>query len=74
MDVIVCKDFRLASGSYSSQLLLFVVCAVVTERDVLALSKSPFVVQLFYSLQSKLNIFLVSNYFSIVQGWLDIYR
>ncbi|XP_035234136.1 serine/threonine-protein kinase greatwall-like [Stegodyphus dumicola] len=33
---------------------------VLTERDALALSRSPFVVQLFYSLQSKTNIYLVS--------------
>jgi len=41
--------------------LCFQRVAVITERDVLALSKSPFVVQLFYSLQSKHCIFLVSR-------------
>jgi hypothetical protein len=35
---------------------------VVAERDALAVSKSPFVVKLFYSLQSKENIYLVMEY------------
>lgn len=35
---------------------------VVAERDALAVTKSPFVVQLFYSFQSKSNIFLVMEY------------
>jgi len=47
------------------------VVAVVTERDVLALSKSPFVVQLFYSLQSKHSIFLVSD-IVLTCDWLSI--
>ena len=35
---------------------------VVAERDALAVSKSPFVVKLFYSLQSKEQIYLVMEY------------
>lgn len=35
---------------------------VVAERDALAVSKSPFVVKLFYSLQSKDSIYLVMEY------------
>ncbi|XP_034237228.1 serine/threonine-protein kinase greatwall [Thrips palmi] len=35
---------------------------VVTERNALALSKSPFCVQLFYSLQTTSNIYLVMEY------------
>ena len=35
---------------------------VIAERDALAVSKSPFVVKLFYSLQSKEHIFLVMEY------------
>ena len=34
---------------------------VQDERDALALSKSPFVVHLYYSLQSASNIYLVSE-------------
>ena len=47
--------------------------AVITERDVLALSKSPFVVQLFYSLQSKHSIFLVSTNCSCPMLTVSIY-
>ena len=35
---------------------------VITERDALAVSKSPFVVKLFYSLQCKEHIYLVMEY------------
>ena len=35
---------------------------VIAERDALALSKSPFIVRLFYSLQSKSNVYLVMEY------------
>lgn len=35
---------------------------VVAERDALAVSKSPFVVKLFYSLQSKEHVYLVMEY------------
>jgi serine/threonine protein kinase len=35
---------------------------VIAERDALAVSKSPFVVKLFYSLQSKEHIYLVMEY------------
>lgn len=35
---------------------------VVAERDALAISKSPFVVKLFYSLQSKEHVYLVMEY------------
>eukprot|EP00795_Rhopilema_esculentum_P012800 gene12800-3538_t len=35
---------------------------VVAERNALAVTKSPFVVQLFYSFQSKNNLFLVMEY------------
>jgi serine/threonine protein kinase len=35
---------------------------VVAERDALAVSKSPFVVKLFYSLQSKEQIYLIMEY------------
>lgn len=35
---------------------------VIAERDALAVSKSPFVVKLFYSLQSKENIYLIMEY------------
>jgi serine/threonine-protein kinase greatwall len=35
---------------------------VIAERDALAVSKSPFVVKLFYSLQSKENVYLVMEY------------
>lgn len=57
--------FMLMSGHQSPEqwclvAVVFVCIAVVAERDALALSKSPFVVQLFYSLQSKYSIFLVS--------------
>lgn len=34
---------------------------VQAERDALALSKSPFIVHLYYSLQSANNVYLVSN-------------
>lgn len=34
---------------------------VQAERDALALSKSPFIVHLYYSLQSANNIYLVSK-------------
>ena len=44
-------------------ILLFFV--VIAERDALALSKSPFVVHLYYSLQSKQNIYLVSSLFNM---------
>lgn len=35
---------------------------VIAERDALAISKSPFVVKLFYSLQSKEHVYLVMEY------------
>lgn len=35
---------------------------VIAERDALAVSKSPFVVKLFYSLQSKQHVYLVMEY------------
>ena len=35
--------------------------SVVAERDALAISKSPYIVNLFYSFQSKDRIFLVSS-------------
>lgn len=35
---------------------------VIAERDALAVSKSPFVVKLFYSLQSKEKIYLIMEY------------
>ena len=35
---------------------------VIAERDALAVSKSPFVVKLFYSLQSKAHVYLVMEY------------
>lgn len=38
------------------------VSQVVTERNALALSRSPFCVQLFYSLQTTSNIYLVMEY------------
>ena len=47
-------------------MLYFIGDLVVTERDALAVSKSPFVVQLYYSLQSKHSIFLVSNNYCYV--------
>ena len=52
---------RLPVCKVVNECVVFCLCVyeVVTERDVLALSKSPFVVQLFYSLQSKQSIFLV---------------
>lgn len=37
------------------------VAQVVTERNALALSRSPFCVHLYYSLQSVSSIYLVSN-------------
>ncbi|KAK3102989.1 hypothetical protein FSP39_015560 [Pinctada imbricata] len=37
-------------------------CQVIAERDALALSSSPFIVHLYYSLQSENNIFLVMEY------------
>lgn len=36
------------------------VRTVIAERNALALSKSPFVVTIYYSLQSRENIYLVS--------------
>lgn len=38
------------------------VSQVITERNALALSRSPFCVQLFYSLQTSSNIYLVMDY------------
>lgn len=38
------------------------VCQVVTERNALALSQSPFCVTLFYSLQSSTSVYLVMEY------------
>lgn len=38
------------------------VTQVVTERNALALSRSPFCVHLFYSLQSLSSVYLVSNH------------
>ncbi|XP_061178277.1 serine/threonine-protein kinase greatwall-like [Saccostrea echinata] len=38
------------------------VSQVLTERDALALSNSPFIVHLYYSLQSQNNIFLIMEY------------
>ena len=35
---------------------------VIAERDALAVAKSPFVVKLFYSLQSKDSIYLIMEY------------
>ncbi|ESO01110.1 hypothetical protein HELRODRAFT_82333, partial [Helobdella robusta] len=35
---------------------------VTTERDALAISKSPFIVRLYYSLQTKQSIFLIMEY------------
>ncbi|CAL1266255.1 unnamed protein product [Larinioides sclopetarius] len=48
---------------------------VLTERNALALSRSPFVVQLFYSMQSKTSIFLVMEYMigGDVKSLLHIY-
>ncbi|GFT76124.1 hypothetical protein TNCV_3954201 [Trichonephila clavipes] len=48
---------------------------VLTERNALALSRSPFVVQLFYSMQSKNDIFLVMEYMigGDVKSLLHIY-
>ncbi|XP_054707549.1 LOW QUALITY PROTEIN: serine/threonine-protein kinase greatwall-like [Uloborus diversus] len=48
---------------------------VLTERDALAVSRSPFVVQLFYSMQSKNNIYLVMEYMigGDVKSLLHIY-
>ena len=40
--------------------ILLTFLAVVAERDALAISKSPYIVNLFYSFQSKDRIFLVS--------------
>jgi len=42
-----------------SYLILFPI-PVVTERDAMAKVSSPFIVKLFYSLQSQHNIFLVT--------------
>lgn len=38
---------------------------VQAERDALALSKSPFIVHLYYSLQSANNVYLVSTFFKV---------
>ena len=35
---------------------------VTAERDALALSKSPFIVKLFYSIQTPANIYLVRSF------------
>ncbi|XP_042327917.1 serine/threonine-protein kinase greatwall-like [Sceloporus undulatus] len=43
---------------------------VQAERDALALSKSPFIVHLYYSLQSANNVYLVSKLFVLVVGIL----
>ena len=40
---------------------------VTAERDALALSKSPFIVKLFYSIQTATNIYLV-----IIQGLFSL--
>lgn len=47
---------------------------VQAERDALALSKSPFIVHLYYSLQSANNVYLVSKkiavaYYGSVENW-----
>lgn len=39
---------------------------VQAERDALALSKSPFIVHLYYSLQSANNVYLVSKKMAVV--------
>lgn len=44
---------------------------VLAERDALALSNSPFIVHLYYSLQSQNNIFLVNNEISILWKLTD---
>src|SRR6218665_1677919 len=41
------------------------VLAVLAERDALAVSKSPFIVHLYYSLQNTDNVYLVSSIISI---------
>lgn len=48
---------------------------VLAERAALALTKSPFVVKLYYSLQSNLNIYLVMDYMigGDVKSLLTIY-
>lgn len=39
------------------------VSQVITERNVLALTTSPYCVHLYYSLQSALHVFLVNYWF-----------
>ncbi|XP_023221005.1 serine/threonine-protein kinase greatwall-like, partial [Centruroides sculpturatus] len=48
---------------------------VLAERDALAISRSPYVVHLFYSLQSKQNIYLIMEYMigGDVKSLLNIY-
>ncbi|XP_042897815.1 serine/threonine-protein kinase greatwall isoform X2 [Parasteatoda tepidariorum] len=48
---------------------------VLTERDALAVSRSPFVVQLFYSMQSQNSIYLVMDYMigGDIKSLLSIY-
>ena len=48
---------------------------VIAERAALALTKSPFVVKLYYSLQTKLNVYLVMDYMigGDVKSLLSIY-
>ena len=47
-------------GVLSTRIFPFLFIAVVTERDAMARSVSPFIVQLYYSIQSQQNLFLVS--------------
>ena len=43
---------------------------VLAERDALALSNSPFIVHLYYSLQSQNNIFLVTEFVKFVYAYV----
>ena len=63
--LIICFKLFLLSLSlilnYLCNYLVLPFPAVIAERDALAISKSPFIVNLFYSFQSKDKIFLVGT-------------
>ena len=64
-----CPNWQMRCWDYWKQeiltnsFVLFCLFAVVAERDALAISKSPYIVHLFYSFQSRDRIFLVSCLF-----------
>lgn len=60
-DKIICLIFVFQVMKKADMINKNMVHQVQAERDALALSKSPFIVHLYYSLQSANNIYLVSK-------------